>query len=98
MKMLYALVRNNEIVAKFPSKILADEAYTDLGCWVDDPAPEDVFEVLRLGDLYARQNEVSGSTTLTTTAGLGGVAMTESFAEWMKFGACPALAANGEKE
>ena len=59
MKMLYALARNNEIVAKFPTKIQAEEAYADLGCWINDPAPEDVFEVLRLGDLYARQNEVS---------------------------------------
>jgi hypothetical protein len=58
MKSLYALTRNNEIVAKFPTRILADEAYADVGCWVDDPAPEDVFEVLRLGDVYKRQAAV----------------------------------------
>ena len=58
MKQLYALVRNNEIIAKFPTQILADEAYADLGCWVDDPGPNDVFEVLRLGDLYRRQTAV----------------------------------------
>jgi hypothetical protein len=55
MKQLYALVRNNEIIAKFPTKILADEAYADIGCWVDNPGPDDVIEVLRLGELYARQ-------------------------------------------
>jgi hypothetical protein len=51
MKQLYAITRNGEIVAKFPSKILADEAYADIGCWVDDPEPSDVFEVLRIEDV-----------------------------------------------
>jgi hypothetical protein len=45
MKELYALVRNNQIVAKFPTKILAEEAYADIGCWVDDPSPDDVIEM-----------------------------------------------------
>jgi hypothetical protein len=32
MLMLYALVRNGEIVARFPTRIVAGEAFADVGC------------------------------------------------------------------
>jgi hypothetical protein len=43
----HAIIRNGrDVVAVFPSQIQAEEAYYDLGCYLDEkPSPTDVFEV-----------------------------------------------------
>ena len=54
--MRYALVRNfDSIVAVFPSKEQAEEAFADIGFWTDDPGPDDLFELLPLDDAARRQ-------------------------------------------
>lgn len=43
----HAIIRNGrDVIAVFPSHILAEEAFYDLGCYLDDsPTPEDQFTI-----------------------------------------------------
>jgi hypothetical protein len=56
MAACYALVLNfDQIIATFPSQDEAEEAFADVGCWVEYPGTEHVIEVLPLDEVWRRQ-------------------------------------------
>lgn len=57
----HLIVRNGtDVVALFPTALLAEEAMYDLGCYVDRmPTPEDTFEVVPAARWMPRSGEAT---------------------------------------